>query len=834
MNLTFDPVWPWSGLPDFLGAASLPLAGTLLVCAGLLLAGPGLWPRDDRAAQGRFLRRVGTILAGCLAALVFLGRGLGTELAGVGVGLLMLLPVALVGFTLGTYRGVPGATPTRVFTIAAFRLAAFLLAFFLVLRPSLAFSDESAVGGRVIFALDRSESMTTADAVDNQTRWDYLVKLLNENKAAFESLRQRGLDVEFHSFATGVEEFDLEKPGVADGALTDFGTMLHTLQQRRQQGRPARALVLLSDGADNGTTFLALRKADEWTTPPCPIHAVGLGNPTTVDSRTDLIVTAVTPEAKVVRVKSEFNVNVTVDAPGLKDRTARLRIYLDGEEARGEDVQLREERGNVFTVKVPAPTRPGDVMLKARIEDPRRPGQPLPGELTDRNNEKINFVSVRKEGVGVLLIDRQRAYEPQAIIDALHPDRERISLNAVWLRGSKPLDADAARLFDFAGKQYDVIILGDVTADQVRSIDPQAFESIRKQIDAGAGLLLLGGYSSFGPTWRDTQLRELSPVELGGDGQIERPTKVVPTDDGLRLFGYVMQLGDTLDNSRDAWAKFKELLGANKLTLPPNRELLTVLAQSPAGDPLLVYKLYGKGRVLAFGGDTTHRWVRTPETQALHGRFWRQMVFWLGKQDEASGAVWVLPDSRTLPPRTDQGFTVGVRNKHGVEVPGGTFEVLLKAPDGRTFPLETRPLTEGRHGGRIVVRERPELLAKPGIYELIVTGSATAPDGEKVGGTASSRFVVEDDEVEKSRRAADHEYLKKLAAAGGGKFHLPTDLPKLLSDLGRDVEARRERHQTHWPSWNQTSPQPMRVLTLLLFVAVLAGEWGLRRLWGLA
>ncbi len=834
MNLHFDPIWPWSGLPAYLANASLPLVGTLLVAAGLLAIGPALWPRDDHAGQRRFLWRAGLILLACLGALLFLGRGLVIEMTDFAIGLLLLLPVALVGFTVATYRGVPGSTPTRVFVITALRLAAFLLAFFLVLRPSLAFSDEAVIGGRVMIVLDRSESMTTADAIDNQPRWDYLLKLLEENKQALDDLRQRGLDPEFHAFASGVEEFDPAKPGSADGSLTDFGTMFHTLQSRRSQGRPVRAMLLFSDGADNGTTYLALRKAEEWTTPPCPINTFGMGNPATVDQRADVIVTAVTPEAKVVRVKSEFNINVTVDAPGLTQRKARLRIYLDGEEARGEDVDLKQERGNVFTVKVPAPTRPGDVMIKARVEDPKRPGQPLPGELTARNNEKINFVSVRKEGVGVLLIDRQRAGEPQSIIDALYPDRERITINAVWLRGSKPLDADAARLFDFANKQYDVIILGDVTADQVRSIDPQAFASIEKQVDNGAGLLMLGGYSSFGPTWRGTPLALLSPVELGGSGQIERPTRVVPTDDGLRKFAYVMQFGDTLDTSRDAWAKLRELLGANRLTLPADRTLISVLAQSPTGDPLLVYKLYGKGRVLAFGGDTTHRWIRSPETQALHARFWRQLVLWLGKQDEATGAVWVLPDNRTLPLRADQGYTVGIRNKHGVEIPGGIFEVTLKGPDGTVTPLEARTLSSGQNGGRIAVREQPTLLAKPGIYELNVTGSATAPDGEKITGSARSRFVVEDDEIEKSRRAADHEYLKKLSAAAGGKFYQPTDLPRVLAELGKDVAARQQTNQTLWPSWDQESPQPMRVLTLLLFVAVLAGEWALRRLWGLA
>ena len=58
---------------------------------------------------------------------------------------------------------------------------------------------------------------------------------------------------------------------------------------------------------------------------------------------------------------------------------------------------------------------------------------------------------------------------------------------------------------------------------------------------------------------------------------------------------------------------------------------------------VMVTKNYGEGRVLAFGGDTTHRWIRTPETRDMQRRFWQRMAIWLAKQDEAEGSVWVTP-----------------------------------------------------------------------------------------------------------------------------------------------------------------------------------------------
>ena len=58
----------------------------------------------------------------------------------------------------------------------------------------------------------------------------------------------------------------------------------------------------------------------------------------------------------------------------------------------------------------------------------------------------------------------------------------------------------------------------------------------------------------------------------------------------------------------------------------------SVLATTRDGAPILVTQNYGQGRELAFGGDTTHRWVRSPRLLQMHGRFWRQMAVWLAKR----------------------------------------------------------------------------------------------------------------------------------------------------------------------------------------------------------
>ena len=59
----------------------------------------------------------------------------------------------------------------------------------------------------------------------------------------------------------------------------------------------------------------------------------------------------------------------------------------------------------------------------------------------------------------------------------------------------------------------------------------------------GAGLMMIGGYDSFGPGgWGNSPLAELLPVEMHvGDGQLNQPLRMVPTPAGLRH--YILRLG---------------------------------------------------------------------------------------------------------------------------------------------------------------------------------------------------------------------------------------------------------------------------------------------------
>src|SRR5262249_44025770 len=189
-------------------------------------------------------------------------------------------------------------------------------------------------------------------------------------------------------------------------------------------------------------------------------------------------------------------------------------------------VVLESVRGNEVRLKCRAPGQAGEYEVDVRVEDPLRPGEPPPGQVSTARNSLKTFLTVSKEGVSVLLVDRQRDGEPQAIYDALVD--KRIHITPVWLRGDRPLDANAGDLFRFDKQQYDVIILGDVTAAQMKAVNSKALDEIERLVgEKGAGLVMIGGYFSFSRSaWGGTPIENLLPVELNNGEQRENAVRM--------------------------------------------------------------------------------------------------------------------------------------------------------------------------------------------------------------------------------------------------------------------------------------------------------------------
>ncbi len=751
-----------------------------------------------------------------------------------GLPALAAVAALLTLLTVWSYRGVPGMTARRLLVVLGLRLAALALAFAALLRPALAFRDDLNAPSVLILVIDSSESMTIQDEM-GQARWARALRALRDAEPLLQRLRdERDVNVVVYQFAGDVRDFDPQaKP---DGKRTDFGEMLRTLYERHRAERHLRGLLVLSDGADNGTRFQPLAEVPAWRDLPCPVHTFALGSPTTSSKQRDVAIlpASLTVEPSPVPVKAKMTVQATLDAPGFENAAVLFRLFLDDQEVPLEKVFVNDKdvtaekhklipltKDNRVRLQCSAPPKPGEVKLTLKVQSPD--GEPsLPGETSAANNEAGTYVSVTKEGVSVLVVDKNRVWEPQFLIQALSQD-PRFRVFPVWLRRNPQLTPAQLDLFQFDKQHYDVVILGDVRAARM---PPQSLALIRQMVhDKGTGLLMMGGYDSFGPDWRGTELELLSPVTLDGKGQETKEVKMAPTADGLRHF--VLQLADGAKGNKEVWDSLKTLNGMTLLG-EPKRGLATVLARAGdpvAGPPLLVGQQYGSGRTLAFGGDSTERWRQVPEGIPHHARFWKQLVLWLAKQEEAEGNVWVKPDARRLAAGNKLGFRVGLRGKAGVELPDGKFEAKVVTPKGEELPVPTARDAQGEQG----VFWKTDAA---GEYKLVVNGNGK-DGGDEVRGTASARFLVYQDEAEMTTQAANHDFLKALAARGGGQFRTADEFGKFLKELESQPLPTNKPKADLYPDWKRTSLSGFLLSVFLLFVELLSLEWFLRRRWGL-
>jgi uncharacterized membrane protein len=660
---------------------------------------------------------------------------------------------------------------------------------------------------------------------------------------------EQNVTVQMQQFSLDVADYDPK--GSATGKRSEYGRMLSTMRERFGNDTNILAVVMVGDGADNGGTP-AREEATRWRG-LAPVECFLVGQDTTTQDQRDVALSGITSDPSPVFVKGKLTLKVAADAAGFEGKPVVMRVYFDDQEVVIQKSYVNDKevvdgrpqfpltKGNEIRLEVNAPPIPREVRVTVKVE-------PLAGEVVIGNNEIATYVSVVKEGVSILYVDRLRP-ERKFIRAALASD-PRFRLFEVIRQTDAPPAGAEGDLFELDRQTYDVIIVGDVSARAIKAGGPRVLEQIRTLVrDKGAGFVMLGGDYTFAGTrgvpesggWASTPIGDLLPVELAAPGHHAGPLEFHPTPKGDRHF--MMQLGSSAEESRQAWKQLNDkqkLLGANQVARAkgaiadkPAAEVLATSGPGGAGDVLLVGQQFGKGRTLACAVDTTHRWreLGLPDKTdgiEFHARFWKQVVLWLAQQETTEGNVWLTVDTRRLQSGARQTFSAGIRGKNGLDLPGGTLSAKVTAPDGTESPV---PLSRDGKVDRGLFNRS----LMPGEYVVHVTGKGVDTDGKAIEGKASVRYLVYQDETEMLRPAADSQFMSAIAQAGGGRAnpYRLEELPTFLQDLLTRSAAQPQSKTRQWPEWRKTTLTPFLPLWLILFVALLGTEWGLRRYWGM-
>src|SRR5262245_58666880 len=132
MSPECDPIWPWSLLRNYLLNAGLAAALAILAAGLAAFALPVLaYLRPYGLGWRQLLRGTAVLMLVVLGLLLFNAwgttGGVASRVEGMGLSLLVVVPLLLAGLTVWAYFGVAGASRRRVGVILALRLFAFLL-----------------------------------------------------------------------------------------------------------------------------------------------------------------------------------------------------------------------------------------------------------------------------------------------------------------------------------------------------------------------------------------------------------------------------------------------------------------------------------------------------------------------------------------------------------------------------------------------------------------------------------------------------------------------------------------------------------------------------------
>jgi uncharacterized membrane protein len=589
-----------------------------------------------------------------------------------------------------------------------------------------------------------------------------------------------------------------------DQAETDLGLALRALAERFAGERLA-GIAVVTDGLDRGALGAAWRAGEPLEPPdlPGPLSLFSVGRP---GALTDLAVASVATGGFGF-LRTPFGIGVTLSGAGFEGRRIPVTLSCDGAFVARQEATLDAEGRAELTFSVV----PDTVGRHAyRIEVPHPVDDAVPG-----NDAADVVVLVVRDRLRVLQVCGSPSMDESFMRRFLKQDPAVDLVSFFILRthadmGSGYGDDELAlipfpydRLFEEEIHTFDLAIFQNF--DYAPYLGWQAdglLQNVADWVRAGGALVMIGGDRSFDlGDYDGTALEEVLPVRLGLPR--ERAVDLAPFRPRLTAAGRlhpVTALAADPAESQAAWDALAPLDGLNR-TLGATSDATVLLAHpSLTGEdgaplPVVAVRTVGKGRTLAFAGDSSWRWAFAEAgkggTNLAYLRFWKHAVRWLVGDPEAQRVTVAtarenhgLGDEVRLVVRVrDPAFQPqgGARVRGRVIAPDLTAAAALSAPD-----LDP----DGRFD--LVSDERGEVVlalpaVAPGAWRVEVEALDGAGRSFFTGGTV---YAVTERLPELESPAPDPAFLQALAAATGGTCFLPGayGAPEVDPDARRKVE----------------------------------------------
>lgn len=764
-------------------------------------------------------------------------------------------------FAIWSYSGLVGHRVGRGI-LAATRFAIVMLALVLVSGPMLELPRETVEEDWVLMLADRSASMTIADVQRSaggvrESRDQQLQSALERAAPVLNLLASQrqvvwmGFQAGAYNLEQGVEAsrdqgagpgpttrpMDASTPhisipalGLADGRRTNIEAALEQALQRAA-ARPVSGIVLLSDGRTD--TPISRSLVRRLQADAIPVFVVPLG---AQEPLGDLAVADVeAPRRAFVHDKVPIVIDLDRFGAAAADLSGVVRLVdeASGEELDRVDLSTAQDKDHVTLTA--EPKLAGESTWKVVIDTAEK-------DLVPDNNLRTFNIELVDRPLRVLYVEGYPRWEYRYVKELIR--REESIESSVMLisassdfaqEGNVPITRLPRSPEEFAA--YDVIILGDVPAG---FFSPEQLEMMRNHVaERGAGLLWISGERSLPSSYAGAVLSDLLPIRGSLNlPAIGSPVTLAPTEQAARLGVLQLASGESvgwpkeLSDPATGWSRLFYAQRIEPGQLKPAVEVLAQTAEPVNGMglssasagaaaganavggqfPLVMSMRYGAGQSIYVATDEIWRW-RYGRGELYPDQFWMQMIRMLGRESLSAGGSQAVLEVNPRRSQVGSPLRIELRllDAQLLQRSQATVRIALHDASGAAVAEIDLKKVEGSDD-RYAATYLPDV---PGQFDVKINDPAFA----SLDLRGHVEIFAPDDELR--RPETDHELLRTLAAATGGKVIAPEDLGTLPQMLpNREVRTINPLTEPIWDT----------PLMMILACVLLTIEWIGRKL----
>ena len=729
------------------------------------------------------------------------------------------------------------------YSLIALRFVAIAILLCCLLAPVIIEKKDVTPPTHLSILVDTSRSMQLEDnylGKSDISRIDQVNKLLFDESSQFIQKLKSQYNVHLYSFDSVLRDeiINIEKLA-PEGSLTNISSAINETGQR-WRGQPNAGIILITDGAHNASTL----SVGDIAALKTPVYTIGVGSPQPprdiLIQNVDVLPIAYTGHEAVIRINvvqtgynqesvrvslREIGSNRLVDASILNfpESDVERTVTLNGQ-------RLMKGTQHLVELKL-TPQTEGNFQYKVRLPT-------LDGELTDTNNEKTFSLKVVKAKLNVLYFEGRPRWEYTFLKRTLERDPDIEPTFTILTKKTNPesllghsdgyypqsSNTELSRFPESREKllEYDVLILGDLTAEHLNTAQQQVIVDFVEQF--GKSVIFLPSHNALGVDgFRNTRLAQVLPIQIPSNGCLEQKGEFSLELTQTGMFHPILQLADTLDSNRKMWQNLPSLTRAYRgFQL---RAGATTLLTKQSGEPILIFQRVGLGKSLLFTAEGIWNWhfgvnaFKGTTYQSVYPRFWAQTLRWMAQQSDGN-RIYLTTSSPTYA----QGdvVTINIRAYSLTMKPQEDAEIQLSVttPSGTTFPLKTHTESTDTQSGTVGNYSAQLKVDETGAYNIRAIGQS----GNISLGEDEIEFFVHPQLIELEAPQLNVSLLTELTEKTGGVYVNIEDANSIIdkiSDVKEPVFVDTERDLWAHP------------FVLIAVVGLLGAEWLIRKRNGL-